>query len=120
MPELVRHVRSTGIDEYMREIEDKARLGQLAFWGRKYSAASPHENPNPLKPIATDHWDHYCLDALRCAYAEDVSTCCTEPRSPNDLEHNWTDSFQELRVNRAQATAVWPSGGGNDVEGKVS
>ena len=117
MPELVRHVRSTGIDVCMGEIEDKARLGQLGFWGRKYSAASPHENPNPLKPIATDHWDHYCLDAMRCAYAEDTSTCCTEPRSSNLWEHDYTDSFQDLRVNKAQATALWPSGGGDDVSG---
>ncbi len=118
MPELVRHVRSTGIVvPCMREIEDKARRGQLAFWGRKFSVASPHENPNPLKPIATDHWDHYCLDAIRCAYAEDTSTCCTEPRSPNLSEHGYTDSFQDLRANQAQATALWRSGGGDDVSG---
>ena len=110
---LVQHMREAGIDVVlcMREIEDKARLGQLAVWGRKYSAANPHENPNPLRPIETDHWDHYCLDVTRCAYAEDASTCCTEPRSSNLWEHDYTESFQDLRVNKAQATALWPSGG---------
>ena len=119
MPELVQHVRNRCIDVApgISQIEDKARLEQLKFWGRKYSAASPHENPNPQRPIPADHWDHYCLNATRCAYAEDPSTCCTEPRSNNDLEHNWTDSFQDLRVNKAQAMALWPSSGGNDVEG---
>lgn len=118
MPELVQHVRSMGIDVVpgIRQIEDKARLGQLEFWGRKYSAASPNENPNPRKPIPPDHWDHYCLDATRCAYAEDTSTCCTEPRSPNDLEHNWTGTFQDLRVNRSQSMALWPSSEGEKHE----
>ena len=88
MPELVQHMQSMGLTvvQCMGEIEDKARLGQLDFWGRKYSAAFPHENPNPMKPIETVHWDHYCLDAARCAYAEDASTCCTVNEKYKELE----------------------------------
>ena len=109
MPELVELLLSMSIDVVpaISAIEDKARLGQLAFWGRKYSAASPHENPNPLRPIATDHWDRYCLNAMRCAYADDATTCCTEPRNPHNLEHSYTESFQDLQVNKAQAMALW-------------
>ena len=53
MPELIQHMYNAGNDlsRCIDEIHDKARLEQLSMWGRKYSAASPHENPNPLRPI---------------------------------------------------------------------
>ena len=116
MPELIQHMYKAGNDlsRCVDEIHDKARLEQLSVWGKKYSAASPHENPNPLRPIPANHWDHYCLDTLQCAYAEDASASCTEPRSSNFSEHDYNGAFQGLRVNRSQAMAHWPSNEGEE------
>ena len=120
--ELVQRLLDDGYDVIpcMREIEDRARLGQLAVWGRKYSTVEAGENPNPLKPVSENHWDHYSLDATRCALAEDASTCCTEPRSLHSVKHNWTGTFQDLRVNRSQAMALWSLNETADVSRKVS
>ena len=116
MPELIQHMYNAGNDlsRCIDEIHDKARLEQLSMWGRKYSAASPHENPNPLRPIPALHWDHYCLDTLQCAYAEDATASCTEPRSSSFSEHDYNGTFQDLRVNRSQAMALWPSNEGEE------
>ena len=119
LPELIQHMQSAGIDldRSFYEIEDKARLGQLACWGRRYSVAGPGRNPNPLRDIPQEHWDHYALDVLRCAVAqanEEASLCCTRPRSSNFREHDYNGPFQDLRVNRPQAMALWPSSKGKE------
>ena len=121
LPELIQHMQSAGIDldRSIYEIEDKARLGQLACWGRRYSVAGPGRNPNPLRDIPQEHWDHYALDMLRCAAAqtdEEASLCCTRPRSSNFREHDYNGTFQDLRVNRPQAMALWPSSKGKKHE----
>ena len=121
LPELIQHMQSAGIDldRSFYEIEDKARLGQLACWGRRYSVAGPGRNPNPLRDIPQEHWDHYALDVLRCAVAqanEEASLCCTRPRSSNFREHDYNGTFQDLRVNRPQAMALWPSSKGKKHE----
>ena len=121
LPELIQHMQSAGIDldRSFYEIEDKARLGQLACWGRRYSVAGPGRNPNPLRDIPQEHWDHYALDVLRCAVAltnEEASLCCTRPRPSNFREHDYNGTFQDLRVNRPQAMALWPSSKGKKHE----
>ena len=92
-------------DKLAEEIEDPARLGNLACWGRKYSSAG--ENPNPLRPIPKDHWDEFTLDFLRCRWSEDPSNCRTQPRSDH-FNDKYADSFQDLRVNKSEAMALWP------------
>ena len=94
LPELIQLMQSGGIDldRSIDEIEDKARLGQLACWGRRYSVAGPGRNPNPLRDIPQEHWDHYAA-AVPLVYVA------------LDLDHR---NFQDLRVNRPQAMALWP------------
>lgn len=108
--ELFQHLLNASMDavDIARRIEDCARLGQLACWGRKYSVNPPHENPHPLRPIPPEHWDNYSIEATLCAYSEDAAACCTEMRNPRNWQkHGQTDTFQDLRVNRAQAKKLW-------------
>lgn len=93
-------------DELVREIEEKARSGLLRVWGRKYSTASASQNPNPPREIPMDHWDDYSLDELRCLQSDDDAECCTEPR--NNWRGDYSESFQDLEVNKAQVLSIWP------------
>ncbi len=107
MKELCQHVLNNIDDseQVIREIETKARLGDLACWGRRHSALSASDNPNPLRPIQQEHWDEYSLDYLRCVMHEDLAECCTEPR---DNRGDHAQSFQDLQVNRQQSLSIWP------------
>lgn len=107
MKELCQHVLDNIDDseEVIREIEAKARLGELACWGRRYSALRAFDNPNPPRPVPQDHWDGYCLDYLRCVFHEDPTECRTEPR---DVRGDHTESYQDLQVNRRQSMSIWP------------
>ncbi len=90
-----------------RKIEDHARLGKLAVWGRKYSVGS--RNPNPLRPIPAEHWDLFTMDVFRCIGSKDAAACCTKPRSVDvDVSTGATydNSYQDLQVNRQQADGL--------------
>ena len=94
------------------KIESQARLGNLACWGRKYSSASAKENTNPLRPIPMGHWDDFTLDFLQCRWSEDPGDCRTQPRSDR-FKNKHADSFQDLRVNKSEAMALWPDSNRN-------
>ena len=122
LPELIQHMQSAGfdLDRGIYEIEDKARLGQLACWGRRYSVAGPGRNPNPLRDIPQEHWDHYALDVLQCAAAqtdEDASVCCTRPRSSNFRGHDYNGNLPSLPIRLSPTPTIcsvspWTAGKG--------
>ena len=88
-----------------RKIEDHARLGKLAVWGRKYSVGNT--NPNPSRPIPAEHWDLFTIDVSRCFGSEDAAACCTEPRSVDfSTGATYDNSYQDLRVSRQQADGL--------------
>ena len=107
MKELYRYVLDNNSDseEVFREIEAKARLGELACWGRKYSTIKADDNPNPLRPIVREHWDDFSLDYLRCVMHEDPTECRTEPR---DSRGDHTGSYQDLHVGDNSVTIRIP------------
>ena len=93
-----------GSANFFREVEDNARNGHLAVWGRKYSAAGAERNPNPLRSIPKEHWDDFCLDEASCLSLDEGSH--TKPRSKPTEEHNWNHTFQDLKINDEQAKTL--------------
>ena len=106
--EIDEHQLADDINKLTRDIEDYARTDQLACWGRKYSTRNTDENPFPLSPIPEEHWEKFSLDLLQCCYSEKTSSCCTEPRDKTFRDKGYADSFQDIRINKQQAEALWP------------